>query len=124
MQFKLNPTVIRGLAIVLGIIGSFIGAYHWWNFHIPEFWSLNETDHVSRKAHYRQTEMAYLILFFVPACISFIGSIIRKSYLLFIAFLLSLPVGEYITIKTLHFPLYLYLTSAVLFLLINIQKIK
>jgi hypothetical protein len=121
MKFQINASIIQLFAVVFGIIGSFIGAYYWWNFHIPEFFILNESDiPLLRRIYYRQDEIAFLILFFVPSCIAFIGSISKKPHLLFIAFLLSIPVGEYISFKvssinSVHYPLYFYLASAILF---------
>ncbi|WP_163527838.1 hypothetical protein [Halobacillus ihumii] len=131
MQLKINSKIFLRLAILLGIIGSFIGAYYWWNFHIPDFWMPNERENLLknlyRETSYRQYEMAYLLLFFVPSCLGIIGAVFKKAHFLYLAFLLSLPVGEYIGFKAhsinfVHFPLYFYLASAILFSMIKKQK--
>ncbi|MGM0878969.1 MAG: hypothetical protein ACQEWV_31030 [Bacillota bacterium] len=109
------------IASILGVIGSLMGFYIWKDY-IP---ILGE----DKSEWIGVLRLYYIIFLFIPSCIALVASFFNKSYLMFLALLISLPITKYIGVKPfifpdtfplVYYPLIFYLVSSLL--MINFKK--
>lgn len=120
----MTPTRIRYLSYFFGLTGALMGFYIWKDY-LPIYYgdTLDEWK--------RTLRLYYIIFLFIPSSIALISSIFNKTYLMYLAFLLSLPVTKYLGIKPLlistfpliYYPLVCYFISAI-FMSIKTKKIN
>jgi hypothetical protein len=84
------------VASILGIFGSLMGLYIWKDY-IP---NLGEY----KPDWIKVLRLYYIIFLFIPSCLALVASIYKKSYLMFLALLISLPITKYIGVKPFIFP--------------------
>ncbi|MCP3740825.1 hypothetical protein [Rossellomorea sp. BNER] len=85
-----------GFPSILGMFGSLMGLYIWKDY-IP---ALGE----EKPDWIKILRLYYIVFLFIPGCLALVASIYKKSYLMFLAFLISLPVTKYIGVKPFIFP--------------------
>lgn len=93
MKTNLN----KNIGILIGVIGSLMGFYIWKDY-IP--------DHINETQNYwlRILRLEYLIFLFIPSSIALISSVFKKTHLMYLAILLSLPTIKYLGVKPIIFP--------------------
>jgi hypothetical protein len=104
------------LASVIGIVGSLMGFYLWKDY-LPQH-------HGDTILEWRRIlRLENVIFLYIPSSIALVASIFQKSYLMLLAFLLSLPVIKYLglngfidTFPLVYYPLFCYLASTLLML--------
>ncbi|RBW67310.1 hypothetical protein [Bacillus taeanensis] len=107
------------LAVFTGILGSMVALYILWAYHLFQpLDPFNRYDNAVFSFHALK-HIWSLFFLFLPACLAFTAAIFQKVYLMVLAFLISLPAGEYLetqlgTFFSVHHPLYLYAASILL----------
>ena len=111
------------IAWILGVFGSLMGFYIWKDY-IP---GLGE----DKPDWIKVLRLYYIIFLFIPSCIALVASIYKKSYLMLLALLISLPITKYLGVKPfifpdtlplVYFPLLCYLVSFLL--MVNLKKLE
>ncbi|MGE8205350.1 polymorphic toxin type 44 domain-containing protein [Heyndrickxia sp. NPDC080065] len=97
--FRYYPTKHprKYISMVIGISGSLIG-YYLWKDHFP-FLSKNDLE--------------YTLYLFIPSSIAIISALFYKTYLMYLAVVLSLPIAHHLVFIN-YVPLVCYLISALL----------
>lgn len=104
------------IASAIGIIGSLMGLYIWKDY-LPRYASDTIEDWIWI------LRLKFLIFLYIPSCLAIVAIVFRKIYLMLLAFLISLPVINYIGVKPLiipdtlpliYFPLLCYLFATLL----------
>jgi hypothetical protein len=110
------------ISTIIGVIGSLMGLYIWKDY-LPRFTGDTIEDWIWI------LRMKYVIFLYIPSCLALVAVVFRKTHLMLLAFLISLPVVKYIGVKPLiipdtiplvYYPLVCYLVSTIL--MINILE--
>lgn len=119
-----SRSTIHKIASVLGFIASCIGMAVWWvttysNSLIPFQTDLNPMVFVNR---------FYNIMFlFLPACLALVASVFNKNYMMYLALLICIPIGDFISydmkiFRFIQLTILLYIVSAILMTIRRSEK--
>lgn len=119
-------STIKLTSIILGVVGSLMG-YYIWKDYIPEFYGDTTTE------WRRILRLEYLIFLYIPSSFSLISIIFNKTYLMYIAFILSVPLTRFLGVQPLiipdtfplvYYPVICYFISAIIMTIGKLILIK
>lgn len=116
----MRPNKRNFAASVIGAGGSLMGFYLCVNY-IPQYYGDTTIEWM------RLLRLEHVIFLYIPSSMALVASIFHKTHLMFLAFLLSLPVTKFLgvngfidTFPLNYYPLICYLISNIL--MINFPK--